>query len=50
VNSDLISKHKELQDLFNEYKLKCEEECDEFTELLLRYDDLRKSKSSNNGD
>jgi hypothetical protein len=50
VNSDLISKHKELQDLFNEYKLKCEEECDEFTESLLRYDDLRKSKSSKNGD
>ncbi len=50
VNSDLISKHKELQDLFNEYKLKCEEECDEFTESLLRYDDLRKSRPSSNAD
>lgn len=50
VNSDLISKHKELQDLFNEYKLNYEEECDEFTESLLRYDDLQKSKSSKNGD
>ena len=30
VNSDLISKHKELQDLFNKYKLKCEEKCDDY--------------------